>query len=53
MAKDDIVFSLRVKRHLKEQLEALAVADGRSLNNYISRILQAHVAPVAKVGREK
>ena len=53
MAKEDVVFSLRLERHLKAQLEALAVSDGRSLNNYISRILQAHIASVAKTDRDK
>lgn len=35
---------LRVPAPLKRRLERLAEADGRSLNNYATRALEAHVA---------
>ena len=35
--------SLRMEKELKERLEALAKEDGRSLSNYVVRILTDHV----------
>lgn len=48
MAKDDVIFSLRLSAELKRALDALAAADDRSLNNYIQRVLQAHVSAQPK-----
>jgi len=35
--------SLRMEKELKERLEALAKEDGRSLSNYVVRVLADHV----------
>lgn len=35
--------SLRVPKELKEKLEELAREDGRSLSNYVAKILADHV----------
>jgi len=38
-----VPFSMRLDPELKEQLQRLAIADGRSLTNYIERVLVKHV----------
>jgi len=35
--------SLRIPREVKEELERLAKEDGRSLSNYVVRVLTDHV----------
>lgn len=36
-------FSLRINDNLRDELKRLAEKDGRSLNNYLSAILNNHV----------
>lgn len=40
--------SLRIPREVKEELERLAKEDGRSLSNYVVRILTDHVNAVSR-----
>ena len=53
-------FTLRLPADLRAELERRAAADGRSLANYVTRILQQHVTataalalPVAKPASKK
>ena len=39
---------IRVEPELKAALEKLATADGRTLANYVERVLTAHVERTAK-----
>ena len=43
--------SLRIPPDLKASLQRLAEADGRSLTNYIVRVLQEHCAAAEKPRR--
>lgn len=43
---------LRIKPSLKAALEALAEAEGRSLANYIERLLEAHVVATRGKGKK-
>lgn len=45
---EQAIFSLRLPLELKEALDRLAAADDRSLNNYVVRALQQHVAEKTK-----
>ena len=40
--------SLRIPREVKEELERLAKEDGRSLSNYVVRVLTDHVKNLVK-----
>jgi predicted DNA-binding protein len=48
ISKDNTRTILSIPKALKEQLEQLAEKDGRSLNNYITMILKAHIEKPAK-----
>ncbi len=48
MAEQTVAFSLRLNADVKEKLERLAEADHRSLNSYISRVLEEHVIDPAE-----
>lgn len=49
ISKNNTRTILSIPKTLKEQLEQLAEKDGRSLNNYITMILKAHLEkPVKK-----
>ena len=39
---------LRLPKALRDQLDALAAQDGRSLNNYVARVLERHVKECEK-----
>jgi predicted HicB family RNase H-like nuclease len=45
--KRDAPLGLRIRPSLKAKLERLAEAEGRSLANYVERLLEAHVDDVA------
>jgi len=42
----DAQIGFRIKSDLKAEVERLAKADGRSLANYLERLLEAHVESV-------
>lgn len=45
-------FGLRLEPQLREELTRLAAADGRTLSNYVRRVLEQHVAPLSVVPTE-
>jgi predicted DNA-binding protein len=48
----DAQIGFRIRSELKVELERLAKADGRSLANYLERLLDAHVE-AKKLGAKK
>ena len=50
---DEHPTSIRLPSMLREELQRLATAEDRSLNNYILRILKEHVEKVGRVGSGK
>jgi len=43
ISKENCRYALTINRNLKKQLEELAKANNRSLNNYIINILSEHL----------
>jgi predicted HicB family RNase H-like nuclease len=44
---------LRLSQELKDELKKLADADNRSLNNYLTTVLEDHVKKVKGMTRDK
>jgi predicted HicB family RNase H-like nuclease len=47
MAKDDVIY-IRIPSELKKQAKAAADADGRSLSNWLERIIQERLDSMDK-----
>jgi hypothetical protein len=50
---DEHPTSIRLPSVLREELQRLATAEDRSLNNYILRVLKEHVEKVGRAGSGK